>query len=64
MFEEFGIFIKITNLHFKDIFKNLILQTNLPIDNLSNNKDNNKDKNMIGIGKQLNIKIIQIFVME
>ena len=43
MFEEFGIFIKITNLHFKDIFKNLIQETNLPIDNLSNDKDK-KDK--------------------
>lgn len=42
MFEDFGISIKITNPHFKDIFKNLIEETNLPIQNLLNN--NSKDK--------------------
>jgi hypothetical protein len=42
MFEDFGISIKITNQHFKDIFKNLIEETNLPIQNLPNN--NSRDK--------------------
>jgi len=36
MFGEFGISIKITNLHFKDIFKNLLEETNLPNCNLQN----------------------------
>ena len=42
MFEDFGISIKITNHHFKEIFKNLIEETNLPIQNY-NLKDKKSD---------------------
>ena len=69
MFEEFGISIKITNQHFKDIFKNLIEETNLPIQNLSiqnlpnnNSRDKKSDWNWRAIeyknysGINLNMK--------
>jgi hypothetical protein len=39
LFGDFGITIKITNYHFKDIFKNLITSSNLFVQN-----NNNKDK--------------------
>jgi len=39
LFEDFGITIKITNCHFKDIFKNLFTNTNIFIQN-----NNTKDK--------------------
>lgn len=42
MFEEFGVSIKITNPHFKDVFKNLIEETNLPIQNY-NSRDKKSD---------------------
>lgn len=41
-FDDFGIGIKITNLHFKDIFKDLIVETNLPIQN-NDPKDKKSD---------------------
>lgn len=44
MFEEFGISIKITNPHFRDIFKNLLEETNLPNYNLLNYNSLNYSK--------------------
>lgn len=42
LFDDFGISIKITNYHFKDIFKELIEETDLPIKN-NNLKDKKSD---------------------
>jgi len=42
MFEDFGITIKITNLHFRDIFKDLIMESKIFISN-SNHKDRRFD---------------------
>lgn len=51
LFEDFGITIKITNYHFKDIFNDLIVSTNFFIQN-----NNNKDKRFDWFWKAINHK--------